>query len=162
MGKITGEVSEKISGMKVLQSFTQKEIAGSVVDEKLESHYMETIKMAKFQALFSAFIQFLPELAKFSVIVIGIVLITRSQMKIGDITGLILILSQLFFPLKRSADTTIHIGSSIGALDRVFDFFDAQPTVKETDNPIKIDKINGRIEFRNVSFGYPEKEASYI
>ncbi len=162
MGKITGDVSEKIVGMKVLQSFTQEKVASHEMDERLESHYFETLKMAKFQALFSSFSQFLPSLARFLVIAIGIYLMIGSKMTMGDITGLILILGHVFFPLNRSAETTVQIGTSIGSLDRVFDFFDAQPTVGEAKNIVRPESLKGRIEYRNISFNYPLNEDSLV
>lgn len=162
MGKITGDVSEKIVGMKVLQSFTQEKVASHEMDERLESHYFETLKMAKFQALFSSFSQFLPSLARFLVIAIGIYLMIGSKMTMGDITGLILILGHVFFPLNRSAETTVQIGTSIGSLDRVFDFFDAQPTVGEAKNVVRPESLKGRIEYRNISFNYPLNEDSPV
>jgi len=162
MGKITGDVSEKIVGMKVLQSFTQEKVASHEMDERLESHYFETLKMAKFQAFFSSFSQFLPSFARFLVIAIGIYLMIGSKMTMGDITGLILILGHVFFPLNRSAETTVQIGTSIGSLDRVFDFFDAQPTVGEARNIVRPESLKGRIEYRNISFNYPLNEDSLV
>jgi subfamily B ATP-binding cassette protein MsbA len=162
MGKITGEVSEKIVGMKVLQSFTQEELASHAVDERLESHYFETLRMAKLESFFSSFIQFLPELARFLVVVIGIYLITASRLTMGDVTGLILVLGPIFISLRRTGDTTVQLGGSLGSLDRVFDFFDAQPTVKEEKNFVNLKSMDGYLEFKNVSFFYPQSDKQLV
>jgi subfamily B ATP-binding cassette protein MsbA len=154
LGKLAGDVSEKVVGMKVLQSFTLEEQASLGIGDRLESHYVETMKMAKVQARFSMVNQILPELARVLVVVLGIYLITGSRMTIGDITGLLLILAQLLFPLNRSAETAMQIGVGVGSLDRVFNFFDAQPTVLEPKNGVKPGKLTGSIEFRDVSFRY--------
>lgn len=162
LGKITGDISEKIDGMKVLQSFTQEEIASHDIDERLESYYFETIRMAKVQSLFSSFVQFLPELTKVFVVVIGIYMITAVKMSLGDITGLILVLGPLFFSLKRTGDTTVQLGSSLGSLDRVFEFFDAQPSVIEAKDLVMLDRLDGRIVFQNVDFRYPQNSENLI
>lgn len=162
MGRITGDVSEKVSGMKILQSFTREEMAIEEIGERLESHYVDTLRMARLQALFSTFMQFMPWVARFVVIIIGITLIMTSRMTIGDIAGLMLILAQIFFPLNRSSETTVQIGTSIGSLDRVFDFFDAQPTVKENKRPIHLETLEGKIEFQNVDFQYPMSDGQEV
>ncbi len=157
MGKITSEVSEKIVGMKVLQSFTHEEIAGSVLEERLESHFFETLRMARVQSLFAAVGQQLPEATKLLVIGLGIYLISRSQITIGDITGLLLVLGHVFFPLRRSASMATEIGTSIGSMDRVLEFFDTQPTVRDSGSTTILERVTGQVEYRNVSFSYERK-----
>ena len=44
------------------------------------------------------------------------------------------------------------------AAERVFEFLDEEDQVAEVENPIEISGVEGRVEFRNVRFGYdPEK-----
>ncbi len=161
LGKLAGDVSEKVVGMKVLQSFTHEEQASLGIGERLESHYTETMKMARVQAAFSVLNQILPELARLLVVVVGIYLMLGSRMTMGDITGLLLILAQLLFPLNRSAETAIQAGAGVGSLDRVFDFFDAQPTVKEPRNGVTLENLDGGIDFQDVSFRYPDNEEAF-
>ena len=161
LGKLAGDVSEKVVGMKVLQSFTQEERASEGIGERLESHYVESMKMARVQAVFSTVNQVLPELARILVVVLGIFLVMSSRMSVGDVAGLLLVLAQFLFPLHRSAETTMQIGAGVGALDRVFDFFDAQPAVKEPKAAVGLDEVRGTIEFRSVSFHYPRYEEGF-
>ncbi|UCD39055.1 MAG: ABC transporter ATP-binding protein [Fidelibacterota bacterium] len=162
MGKITSEVSEKIVGMKVLQSFTHEEIAGNVVDERLESHFFESLRMARLQSLFSAVGQTLPEFAKLLVIALGIYLILQARMTVGDIAGMILVLGHIFFPLRRTASMTAEIGTSIGSMDRILEFFDAQPSVTEAAEVVSLPSLSGRVEYRNVSFSYAQDGESRV
>jgi len=162
LGKLAGDVSEKVLGMKVLQSFTHEEQASVGIGERLESHYIETMKMGRVQATFSTINQILPELARVLVVILGIYLMIGSRMTMGDITGLLLILAQLLFPLNRTAETAIQVAAGVGSLNRVFNFFDAQPTVKEPKNGMQLEKLAGHIEFREVSFRYPRNEESFF
>jgi subfamily B ATP-binding cassette protein MsbA len=111
--------------------------------------------MAKLQSFMSAVVQFMPELVRVLVVVIGIALISSSTMTVGDITGLILVLSPIFFSIRRTGETSAQLSTSIGALDRVFDFFDSQPSVVDVNNPVLPSQINGSIVFQNVCFHYP-------
>jgi subfamily B ATP-binding cassette protein MsbA len=162
LGKIAGDVSEKVMGMKVLQSFTHEEIASHGLGDKLEAHYFVTMKMGKLQSWFSTINQMLPEAARLLIVVIGIYLMLAARLTMGDITGLMLILGHLLFSFQRSAETSLNIGTGIGALDRVFDFFDAQPIVREIKNPVKLEELAGEIRYDNVSFSYPFNEGSMV
>jgi len=155
LGRITGDVFERIVGMKVLQSFTQEDVASDLFDARLETHYIHTIRMAKLQSFMSAIVQFMPELIRVLVVIIGITLISLNKMSIGDVTGLILVLSPIFFSIRRTGETSTQLSTSIGALDRVFDFFDVQPKVEDVENPVSPSDINGNIIFQDVNFHYP-------
>jgi ABC-type multidrug transport system fused ATPase/permease subunit len=118
--------------MKVLQSFTHEEIAGNVVDERLESHFSESLRMAKLQSLFSSLGQTLPEIAK------------------------LLVMGHVFFPLRRAASMTTEIGTSVGSMDRILEFFDAQPSVTEAKEAIVLPKVEGLVQYGDVSFSYSQ------
>jgi ABC-type multidrug transport system fused ATPase/permease subunit len=162
LGKIAGDISEKVGGMKVLQSFTYEEIASHGFGDKVDTHYSVTMRMGKIQSWFSAINQILPESARLLIVVIGIYLMSAARLTMGDITGLMLILGHLLFPLQRSAETSLQIGTGIGALDRIFDFFDTQPIVQETKNPEKVEELIGGIRYDNVSFSYPLNNGSSV
>jgi ABC-type multidrug transport system fused ATPase/permease subunit len=120
------------------------------------------MKMGKLQSWFSTINQMLPEAARLLIVVIGIYLMLAARLTMGDITGLMLILGHLLFSFQRSAETSLNIGTGIGALDRVFDFFDAQPIVREIKNPVKLEELAGEIRYDNVSFSYPFNEGSMV
>ena len=80
----------------------------------------------------------------------------------GDVTGLILVLGPIFFSLRRTGETIVQLGSSIGSLDRVFDFFDAQPSVKEEKVSVNLKSMDGHLEFKNVSFFYPQSDKQLV
>jgi ATP-binding cassette subfamily B protein len=60
---------------------------------------------------------------------------------------------QFWFPFVNLASFWSQFQGGLSATERVFDLMDAQSVVKQTGNE-HIEKVNGEIEFRNVSFGY--------
>jgi ATP-binding cassette subfamily B (MDR/TAP) protein 8 len=51
-------------------------------------------------------------------------------------------------------------GLSSGA--RVFDYLKLQSNIPVDDSGIKLENLNGRIEFKNVSFNYPSRNVVII
>lgn len=51
---------------------------------------------------------------------------------------------------------------AIGASQKVFEFIDRKPLVKPEGGNVRPNKLQGRIEFHNVSFAYPTRPDSLV
>jgi ATP-binding cassette subfamily B protein len=61
-------------------------------------------------------------------------------------------------PITQLANISNVLQQTAAAAERVFEFLDEEDQVAEVENPIEISGVEGRVEFRNVRFGYdPEK-----
>jgi subfamily B ATP-binding cassette protein MsbA len=88
------------------------------------------------------------------VVGVGIQLIFKQQLTIGELTQFLLYLAMFYFPLQRMSDLSVVIANAVAAIERIFEFFDTHPNVTEAENPITITQCKGRIEFDRVSFCY--------
>ncbi len=70
----------------------------------------------------------------------------------------LLMLTDPIYSISRSFN---NLSQSAGAIGRVFELFETEPSIKELPNAISILRLNGEIEFKNVTFGY-EKERPII
>jgi ATP-binding cassette subfamily B protein len=61
-------------------------------------------------------------------------------------------------PLTQLANITNVLQQTAAAAERVFEFLDEPEEVKETPEPVQLDRLQGRVEFRDVRFGYKEDE----
>jgi ATP-binding cassette subfamily B protein len=63
-------------------------------------------------------------------------------------------LTQLYQPLRTVAGSIVTLQSSLASAERVFAVLDEEPDVPEAPHAVRLRRARGRIEFRNVSFGY--------
>ena len=62
-------------------------------------------------------------------------------------------------PIQQIASVSSTLQSTIAAAERVFEFINEKDEPDESEKRLTIDKIKGKVEFRDVSFGYtPDKE----
>lgn len=51
-----------------------------------------------------------------------------------------------------------QLQSALAGAERIFTVLDAEPTVRDADDTVPLDNIQGKVDFENVSFAYePEK-----
>ena len=87
----------------------------------------------------------------------------RNDVTLGDIVAFTAIQIRLLFPLAGLFNRGVEISSSIALFDRIFEYLDIDPKIKDPENPVVVDpaRFKGDIEYRNVGFGYePDNPAS--
>jgi ATP-binding cassette subfamily B protein len=78
----------------------------------------------------------------------------KGQMTYGFFAAFISYCGMLNSPLFSLADMMDSFADCANAMRRLLEIHDAEPGVKESDNPVDKDTIEGEIEFRNVCFSY--------
>ncbi|MFH1377487.1 MAG: ABC transporter ATP-binding protein [Planctomycetota bacterium] len=158
MGKITGEISEKIQGIKMIQSYTVEETEARLVGTTVNEHRNLTILQARYASTLSAFTEFWPNVGTVLVWAIGATLVLRNSLALDELMMFIFLLGQMYFPLKRSAETMTQVADGLGALDNVFSFFDERPSIAEKSDAVPpSEPIVGTVSIEKVHFRYPLK-----
>jgi ATP-binding cassette subfamily B protein len=81
--------------------------------------------------------------------------VLRDQLTPGLLVAFAALLSLLYRPLVQLASVYGDIQASIAVFDRIFEYLDVQPDVRDRDGARTITNTRGHIVFRNVSFSYP-------
>jgi ATP-binding cassette subfamily B protein len=76
---------------------------------------------------------------------------------IGDIVAFTTLQSRLFFPLGQLLNVQVEIQGALALFDRIFEYLDMDPEITDAPDAVALDpaRVQGRIQFRRVSFRYP-------
>jgi len=101
---------------------------------------------------------FVGNLGYVGVVVVGGYLAIRNMITVGDIQAFIQYVRSFTQPITQLANISNVLQQTAAAAERVFEFLKEDEEVPEVDKPVDISHVDGRVEFRNVKFGYdPEK-----
>ncbi|MDA1279929.1 MAG: ABC transporter ATP-binding protein [Chloroflexi bacterium] len=80
----------------------------------------------------------------------------RDTVSLGDIVAFTAIQARLLFPMAGLFIRGVQISSSIALFDRIFEYIDIDPQIKDPAEPVAVNPSNfrGDIEYRNVGFRY--------
>jgi len=159
LGKLGAYIQQNILGMKTVRIF-QKEM--EVVDgfKKIEQRFVDTaISAGKIQSIYMPLSPAILTLGIAGVYVYSAYSIAAldSSLTIGDIILFARYMIRLTFPLR---DLSMLLGTWINAsagLERVFEIIDTQRSVSDLPNAKNIAIKEGKLEFRNVTFGYAKE-----
>jgi ABC-type multidrug transport system fused ATPase/permease subunit len=159
-GSFSAFLQQTLSSMKIIQAFGRE----SFMDEKLNKQAREMgrafIKANKLSMTFNQFTVLITALTSAVLVLLGAYRGMNGNLSTGDLFVFLGYITALFAPVN-SLVTAAGSAIAIGARGRrVFDIIDSDEVVKQKANPVQLPYPKGAIEFRNVTFGYPDGDGT--
>jgi len=158
LGRINGHVEEMYSGHNVMRAFNGEEKSIGKFDELNEELYKSGWKSQFFSGLMMPVTMFVGNLGYVVICILGGYLTIIKAIQVGDIQAFIQYVRLFNMPISQTANIANIMQSTAAAAERVFEFLSEEEEKAEIPDPVKPEKITGRVTFKNVNFGYtPEK-----
>ena len=156
---VTSKLQEGISGIREIQSFTrERDMMEDFKTANLEN-FQANLQATKVWGSFFPTIQLIQTLGTGIVILYGGWLAFNGMLgpmeeAIGTLITFIMYVGMFFGPIFDLANFYNTVQSSLAAAERIFRILDIEPEIKDDKDAIEIPRIEGEIEFRDVTFGY--------
>lgn len=85
---------------------------------------------------------------------VGGLLVLNGEFTIGTIVAFGTYLTQLYGPLMALTNAPVEFAQSMVSFERVFEVLDTPVEIVEREHAKSLGRVNGRIQFHNVSFAY--------
>lgn len=151
MGDVTHITSETITGYRVVRSFGGEKYEKNRFYNASENNRLRGLKMTRTGAVFTPSLQLVTYGAMAGVMFL--VLFMRGDSTAGDLVSYITAAGLLPKPIRQLSEVSANIQKGIAAAESIFDQLDEEPE-KDTGT-VERDRIEGRLEVRNLSFRYP-------
>ena len=156
-------LNENLAGMKLTQVFNQEKTKEEQFLEKNEALRKQRFNVIKAFGVYRPLISFIYTCSIALCFAQGV----RLGLSAGEIVAFYLYLSKFFNPIQNLADQLNALQKALTASERIFNLLDVKPDVLDKPNAIKIDRFEGRIEFKNVWFAYKDdnwilKDVSFV
>ena len=147
-------LQDDISGMKEIQLFNSQKREAKRVEKVSDAHCDMILNALTKGAVYHPCIGLLNDIGTVLVIAVGGLFVLEGQMVSADIVAFILYLSKLYQPITTLGRLNEDLQNSLAAAERVFELEDTEPDVVDSPDAYEIGKVEGAIEFDNVSFSY--------
>ena len=158
MGEISTFLHETISGAKIVKAFGMENNEIRRFEKINNNFYKLTMKSLRTRALARPIMEILSGCAIALIIWYGGSRVMDGALTTGDFFSFMTALLMLYKPVKQLSMVNNTIQTGMSAATRIFDIIDEEPSIKDRDNAVSIDKFEHRIEFNNASFSYSDED----
>ncbi len=146
-------VQDSFSGIRVVKFFAKENYIEKSYGTKVKDYQDKSLDLAKTEAYFFTIILFVIGLLNVVILLIGGQKYMANELSVGKIADFFLYINILIFPFSMVGWVTSINQRAEASMSRINEFLDMKTDIINTNNenyPIK-----GDIEFRNVSYVYP-------
>lgn len=154
LGEMNGLSEEVFSGGKVIKAFRRKDAVIGSFRSTNQTVYQAGVYANSYAMLLMPLTNVL---GNFFVVVLaglGGWLALQGLVSVGIIATFINYGQNFVSPLRQLANLYNNIQAALAGAERVFEVIDTPAEIRESDDPVALDKVHGDVTFRNVSFGY--------
>ncbi len=155
-GNITTNFNETFSGNKVLASYNLQERQTNMFTQQLKEAFSLKMSLIKRIGWLSPSMYVISALGVAIVMAYGTYLIVSGKMTTGAFMSFVTSLLLLYKPAKSFGDTLAAVQLLFVCMSRVFELFDLQPKIKDSENAQIMTPLKESIKFNNVNFEYNE------
>ncbi|MFA5341037.1 MAG: ABC transporter ATP-binding protein [Clostridia bacterium] len=147
---------ENLSGMRVIRAFNAQNNQNKKFDDANISLTKLHLVIGRINAVLQPMTIFIMNITTVVVLWLGSTLVANLSIQVGDLMAFIQYVMQIMFSFQMLSMTFMIIPRAMVSIKRVNDVLDTEPVIKnplysEIDTSLNI----GVVEFRNVSFIYP-------
>lgn len=158
LGVINGQVEETVGGYNIVHLFNDEENALNQFKEQNEILFKSAWKSQFLSGLMQPIMNFVGNLGYVAVAIFGGIMAYNGTITVGDIQAFIQYVRNLTQPIAQLAQVSNMLQSMAAAAERVFEFLNEEEEAQTVENPVKVEHVEGRVDFDHVHFGYtPEK-----
>lgn len=154
LGHVNGQVEEVYSGLNVIKVFNGEEKAENEFKKANEELYHSGWKSQFLSGLMHPLMNFIGNVSYAAVAAVGGYLAVKGTITVGNIQSFIQYNKQFTQPISQIAQISGMLQAMVAAAERVFAFLEEQEEEETSKGNIDITKLKGKVEFKNVHFGY--------
>jgi ATP-binding cassette subfamily B protein len=158
LGHVNGHVEEMFGGHRVVKAFNGEARSIEQFEEFNGTLYEVAWKSQFLSGMMMPFMSFIGNVGYVAVVVVGGYLTVRNTIAVGDIQAFIQYVRSFNQPLAQLANISNVLQQTAAAAERVFEFLGEPEEVREVEDPVILEKLDGHVEFRHVRFGYDPAE----
>jgi len=152
--EVTNVLADTIPGIRVVKAFAQEKREAGRFREANRHNLAVNDRVNKVWSLFSPTVTLLTEVGLLVVWGFGIWQLSKGHITVGVLTAFIAYISRFYTRLDSMSRIVSVTQKAAAGAKRIFDILDHVSSVPEPARPVRLDRIEGRIEIRNAGFRY--------
>jgi ABC-type multidrug transport system fused ATPase/permease subunit len=158
IAELTAEAEENIGGVRVVKAFAQEERQLDRFEGRTRRVFEQSMVSTRLRAFYSPLIGFLPQLGLGALLFVGGHQVVSGSLSEGDFVAFYGYVLMLTSPMRMLGIALGMAQRAVASGERVFQLLDRAPRLTAPADAPALPPGGGRVELRDVSFGYDPDE----
>lgn len=156
IGDLNSGLEDSLLGSKVVKSFANEDVEVEKFEKDNDKFLEIKKKRYTYMAGFGTVNRIFDAIMYTMIIGIGGFLIKAGKISAGDMIAYVLFASSLLTTIKRIVDFMENFNAGMTGIERFIEIMDTDVDIFDKDDAIELKDVKGHIEFKDVSFAYPD------
>ena len=154
IGQVLSSLQEGISGVRVIQAYTDEDTQIKRFKKVNKEHFKANMRSARNIAVYFPFLEFTRVSSIATVLWFGSQRISEGTLSVGELVALLFYLNYFFDPLIQLSFNYDTLRSAGSSMKKVFSILDEKPNLSKKGEEFPDNDLEQTVEFDNVSFSY--------
>jgi len=155
---VNEHLQDTIASIRLVKSFANEDYEVERFSERNRANMEANVRAVRLWSVFFPSLDVLNNLGTVVILGFGARQVMLGRLSIGTLVAFMAYLQMLHRPVRRFGRIMNVIQQAAAAGERVFEILDTKPDVVEKPDALALAPLKQRIEFRNVTFSYPNQE----
>jgi ATP-binding cassette subfamily B protein len=157
VSRLNSFIQEHVTGMHIVQLFNREDEEMDRFEGINDEHRAAHLKTIFYYAIFWPSIEFISTIALAAVLWFGgLRAMAGSALTLGVLVAFIQYARQFFEPIRNLSNQYDTLQRAMAGAERIFGLLAEDHRLPGPDDPVELDAVEGRIEFKNVWFAYED------
>lgn len=157
LARINTTLNENISGMHIIHIFKREKQQFDRFDKINTAHYDASMRELRTVAIFRPAMDLIYSFTLALLLWFGAQEVLAGWIEFGLLFAFIEYLRRFFQPINDLTEQFTVLQQAMASAERIFQLLDEDSIIPEPENPVKVEKFRGEIEFDHVWFAYNDE-----
>ncbi len=156
IGELNARIEDSLLGQKVVKAFANEDIEREKFEKDNQNFYEIKKQSYKFMGAFSTTTRLFDGIMYASVVIAGSIFMIKGKINAGDLVAYLLYVTTFISTVRRIIEFAEQFQRGMTGIERFVEIVDADVEIFDEPDAVELTDAQGAIEFKNVSFEYPD------
>jgi ATP-binding cassette subfamily B protein len=151
---VNGALAEGINGVRLIQGMARENVNYVLFDDKARENLEAQLSAARFSRVMIPIVDTLTGIAMATVIIVGGNMVLSGTLGLGIMVAFVFYVQRFFAPIRSITMQYSIMQRAMASGHRIFEVMDVPIDVADREDAVELERIDGSVEFRDVTFGY--------
>ena len=159
---INSQIEDSLSGIRVVKSFSNEKTEMDKFEEG-NSRFVDSKKKSyRYMGTYNSGMGVFSTLITVGSLLMGAWLMMKGELSAADLVTFLLYINNFTEPVKKLVNFTEQFQNGYSGYERFVEIMNIAPDIKDKEDAKSLDRVQGEIQFENVSFHYSENKENVL